>query len=115
VAAGRGLVNTTKRILALRIEEVNPVNLGYTSTPIEEAAAAGHGEVVKVLLEHGADPRTVRFWDGKKCAADLARENGFEGIAKELEERTAALDFPDFLNPDFAQALYGQEPPEGRV
>jgi hypothetical protein len=118
MAAGRGLVNTAKRILSLRIEEANPGILGDTSTPLQEAAAAGHGEVVGILLEHGSDPRTARFWDGGKSAVDLAKENGFKTIATELEERAAALDYPDFLSavdPDFARDFLGQEHLDGRV
>jgi hypothetical protein len=114
VAAGQNLVETAKRILAVKIEEVNPLNLSYTPTPLQAAAAAGHLEMVRLLVQHGADPRTPCLWDGGKTAVQIARENGHEEIAQELEQLIADLDSQLFLtarDPDFTRDFFAQELP----
>jgi hypothetical protein len=114
VAAGQNLVETAKRILTIKIEEVNPLNLGYTWTPLQAAAAAGHLEMVRLLVQHGADPRTPCLWDGGKTAVQIARENGHEEIAQELEQLIADLDSQLYLtarDPDFMRDLFAQELP----
>lgn len=83
VAAGQNLLETAKRILAVKAEEVNPINLWDTSTPLQAAAAAGHPEMVRLLVQHGAGLRTPCLWDGGKTAVQIARENGHEEIARE--------------------------------
>ena len=114
VAAGQNLVETAKRILTTKIEEVNPLNPGYTSTPLHAAAAAGHLEMVRLLVQHGADPRTPRLWDGGKTAVQIARQNGHDEVAQELEQLIAELDSQPFLtarDPDFKRELFAQELP----
>jgi hypothetical protein len=108
VAAGQNLLETAKRILTIKIEEVNPLNLWDTSTPLQAAAAAGHLEMVRLLVQHGADLRTPCLWDGGKTAVQIARENGHEEIAQELEQLIADLDSQLFLttcDPDFTRDL----------
>ena len=50
--------------------------------PLHEAARTGDTEMVKVLLQTGADPQ-LRSNDGKS-AAELARTNGHEELVKLL-------------------------------
>ena len=50
--------------------------------PIVAAAAAGHTEVVKLLLERGADPE-LRDRNGE-TAADVAKKAAFVDVLAEL-------------------------------
>jgi len=58
---------------------------GFGFTPLHEAAEAGHADVVKVLLAHGADPRLKlaaayeRFPVGA-TAAQVARLAGHQKL-----------------------------------
>jgi ankyrin repeat protein len=52
------------------------------ATPIHSAAQNGNLEMLILLLEHGAEVNTRM--EGGKLAADLAREKGFDEIAKIL-------------------------------
>jgi hypothetical protein len=87
VAAGKGLLKTV-RLLTQSQEKasVNPEISRITSTPLMQAAANGHLEVVKLLLDKGANTRVKRYFD-KKTAAQLAQENGHHVIVEELMER----------------------------
>lgn len=50
--------------------------------PLIAAAAAGHSEMVRLLLERGAD---AELKDGEgRTAADVAREGGFVDVSREL-------------------------------
>ena len=53
-------------------------------TPLYWAAIKGRIEVVKVLLEHGADPNIKNITG--KTAIDVARMNGYSNIAELIEE-----------------------------
>jgi ankyrin repeat protein len=52
-------------------------------TALIDAAHSGHTDVVKELIRHGADPTLKN--NENKTAADIARENGHDGLIKTLE------------------------------
>lgn len=58
---------------------------GYT--PLLQAAAAGKKEVVRLLVEHGADRRIA--CDQGKTAADYARERGHDEVIAILDRASA--------------------------
>ncbi len=62
----------------------NPVGYHAHSTPLHQAAIAGHFQTVKVLVGHGAraDIPDIHF---KASARDWASHGGYERIAKFLE------------------------------
>ena len=85
-----------------------------TSTPLEAAIVEGRLEMVKYLLEHGADPdllygnprrnalASARFWGHDEIAA--FRED--RGIAEIVVERDPVdVESPAFLNADKALAV----------
>jgi hypothetical protein len=91
VAAGNGLFETVKRMLS-RAKElgqdflrdfVDDVPLYNTSTPLQAAAAAGHSEIVRLLLSNGACKDAMRLSD-YKTAAELAVDNKHDAIAAEI-------------------------------
>lgn len=62
----------------------NPESCHAHSTPLHQAAVAGHRETVEVLLAFGANPAAVdRIWNG--TAASWARHGGHEELAGILE------------------------------
>lgn len=62
----------------------NPAGCHSHSTPLHQAALAGHRETVEVLLRYGANPATAdRVWSG--TAAAWARHGGHEDLAGMLE------------------------------
>lgn len=62
----------------------NPDGCHGHSTPLHQAALAGHRETVEALLRHGANPTMVdRVWNG--TAAGWARHGGHEELAELLE------------------------------
>ena len=67
--------------------KVNHVNNDSGATSLYAAAAFGRDEVVKLLLERGADPTLC----GKtaKSALQAAVDNGFSGVAALIRQRTS--------------------------
>ena len=53
------------------------------ATPLNIACFRGHADVVKLMLEHGADP-TARDGQGR-TPAEYARERGHAAVAEQLE------------------------------
>ena len=65
------------------------------ATPLHSAAANGHAEVVKVLVWAGADPNDVFTYAGNKTPLHLAAAIGSLEVCKFLIERGVELDRPD--------------------
>lgn len=65
-------------------DRFNPPGVHGHSTPLHQAALAGHADAIRLLLEHGAR-RDLRdtMWDG--TAADWARHGGRPDIAALLD------------------------------
>lgn len=55
------------------------------TTPLMMAARGGHGAVIKLLLEEGADPKLKNEAD--MTAADFARAQGFKELARFLDDK----------------------------
>ncbi len=64
------------------------------STPLHVSAHRGHGGIVALLLEHGADPNAREGCSGT-TPLHWAAESGQVGVAEELLARGAALDARD--------------------
>jgi ankyrin repeat protein len=62
-------------------------------TPLVCAVEHGHADVVKQLLDAGADPEAVPFDEGGYTALQLALSAGRVGIARRLVRAGARLDF----------------------
>jgi hypothetical protein len=66
----------------------NPVGLHAHSTPLHQAAARGHDQVVRLLVERGARPDMPdTLWQG--TAAGWARHEGQHAIAAYLQAQAA--------------------------
>ncbi len=84
VAAARGDLETVKDMVEDGVNiDVEETKLGGTS--LHEASAAGHDEVVRYLLEHGANP-TVRDKKGETPLFRAAR-NGHNNVMKVYAEK----------------------------
>jgi ankyrin repeat protein len=80
-AANNGDAETMKRLLA---EDPNRSREGYFYTPpIHFAVREGHAEIVRLLLDAGADSE----WNGHygMSLMDMARERGYEDVADLLD------------------------------
>jgi ankyrin repeat protein len=95
-ATGRTILETASRsgsskmVIALLDDRINDASADVndrvfynTSTPLQAAAEEGHGEIVDILLGHGAKVSKVRQYDGK-TAAQLAWERGHTDIADRI-------------------------------
>ena len=64
-AARKGYVEEVQSLLSSIFLDVTCVRGIYSATPLCEAAYNGHKEVVKVLLDKGADPNWADKYGGK--------------------------------------------------
>ena len=62
--AQNSLTTSVKRLLSIRNINVNVKNDVSGSTPLHWAAANGHVEIVRLLLQNGADVNAKDRWDG---------------------------------------------------
>ena len=85
-AVQKGDAEDVKKHL-LRGEKVNEINATYNWTPLHRAVSGGHAEIVRLLLDHGADPSLRDKWD--KTPLDHALEEGHEEIAELLRSHGA--------------------------
>jgi len=83
----------------IKLARGDPVNvmgghwfcLGETATPLKAASASGHAEIVKLLLEHGADPN-IGCTGGQHHALVRASARGDANTVRELL-RIGAADY----------------------
>jgi len=90
-AAGRGDLAAVQDYLKEKPEAVNSFPDG--STPLHYAAAQGHLEVVKLLVEHGADWTLVN--ERGKTAEQWALENHHDAVVEYLESLTPRVEPED--------------------
>ena len=69
----------------------NPVGFHAHSTPLHQAALAGHFDVVRLLVERGAR-RDLKDIHHNGTAADWAQHAGREEIAKYLRSNPSEFD-----------------------
>jgi ankyrin repeat protein len=75
------------------VSAVGPDGRSFQSTALCEVAATGHLDVVRLLLDHGADPSLARRFGYSPLMA--AAGSGHVGVVRELGARGAALDAAD--------------------
>lgn len=76
------------RALAKRSPDLVRAEYWYTQ-PLHFAVREGHADVVRTLLELGADPSYRRY--AHEPLATVARDRGHEGVARIIEDARAAL------------------------
>lgn len=69
----------------------NPIGIHSHSTPLHQAAAWGHDQVVRLLVERGARPDIKDTTSGQGTPASWARHQGYKDIEKYLQERDASF------------------------
>jgi len=72
--------------------DVNETNIQLNDTPLHLAANAGHVDMVKLLLEHGANP-TLSNKEGM-TAVDVAIKKGYTNITLFLLDHGGAFNIP---------------------
>ncbi len=78
------------RVRALAARDPNLVHAEYWYTqPLHFAVREGHADVVRTLLELGADPSYRRY--AHEPLATVARDRGHDGVARIIEDARAAL------------------------
>lgn len=75
------------RLLIERGAEINVAQEGGW-TPLHQAAAHGQADLVKILLDRGADPGALSA-DGR-APEQMAREGGFDAVADRIREASTA-------------------------
>uniref|UniRef100_UPI0037E881AA ankyrin repeat domain-containing protein 66 n=1 Tax=Semicossyphus pulcher TaxID=241346 RepID=UPI0037E881AA len=75
-AAAAGDFDQVEEILRQKLCDPNQRDIDWNlKTPLHWAAAKGHTETVRILIEHGARPclRTEHGWTAAHCAAESGR------------------------------------------
>ena len=87
-AAESGNGSSITQILEAGVDDIDRCDSGE-STALMIAAREGHADCVRILLEHGADPRLVN--DDFDSTLPLARANGHEDCVDLLAEALSCL------------------------
>jgi hypothetical protein len=87
-AAAAGQIHTARLLLA-RGARVEDRTAGSFETPLLEAAQMNHTEMVRLLLDHRANPNAKDVMD--RTALDWARMNQNSGMAELVRVRLAEL------------------------
>lgn len=90
-APSAGLANVVQQLIGRRVDLRSHDSTGVP--PVCRAAAAGNEDVVKLLLQHGADP----------AGADSCGRNGLHHVAAGSIEQVAAVRERDKMQPSFFQ------------
>ncbi len=94
-AIGQGKTETVKKLAPW--SKVNHQIGSFKVTPLHLASLLGHSDMVKILIDNGADPKLL-IW-GKHTAADVANYYGKKDIAGFLTEKM------DYLRQKFTFSL----------
>lgn len=80
IAASWGYIDVMRELVGrCSLDDVNAKN-DAGNTPLHKAANSGHSEIVKILLESGADTRAKNNED--KTPADIAQKYGSHDIVQ---------------------------------
>ncbi|XP_034530690.1 ankyrin repeat domain-containing protein 66 isoform X2 [Notolabrus celidotus] len=109
-AAAAGSFDQVEEILRQNRCDPNQKDIDWNSkTPLHWAAAKGHAEIVRILIEHGARPclMTEHGW----TAAHLAAESGRLAVLRLLHSLHAPIDKEDFCGdkPVRIAEIYGHQ------
>ena len=83
IAVQKGDAEDVRRHIGTGID-INEVNDTYRWTPLHKAASMGHLEIVRILLENGADPTPKDKWG--KTALEQAEAEGHAEVAALIRE-----------------------------
>jgi ankyrin repeat protein len=83
-AAAAGQVEVARMLIALGARLNSRMDMTF-ETPLTEAAQMNHTDMVKLLLDHGANPGAMDVLD--RTALDWAHENGNHQMASLLQSR----------------------------
>ena len=84
----RGLYDNVYNCIEKEKVDVNQRDDDTGNPPLVVAVEENQVEIVKLLLNHGADPN-CKDWTSKNTALDVAEQKGFKNIAEILQQRGA--------------------------
>ncbi len=99
LAAARGKAEMAASLIAAGADVNRRTKIDGTETPLMEAAYCGHSSIVRLLLEHGADPLMqdcVNHQTPLEMAKEVAKGPDLE-VADELKKENLPIDVDNFI------------------